>query len=432
MIRIPPSLRDVFPPAAVGTASNLGAAGLERDPRNDRQLRRWAPVRFVPFDYQEDIIAGLRNLAGTDQRLGMLMMPTGSGKTSTVAAALLRDMKSTDSADALIVWIAPQLELLAQAASAIERVWASGEGPDSLDILFLKSSTAPPNTGRPAVILATPLSAASFLQRNNLLHRAEYLVFDEAHHLGAERFGSAWRDLVSRATRNRLALGLSATPTRTVQASFSELEASLGNRIIYPKRLLPDPVATLTSRGVLSTVSFQAVQGIPAHCRAASRAMDAQKMLTSDPDYWLACVECAQAFGKPLIVYCPDRLSGSLFACHLRHIGVNAEYIDGDDAYSIRIAALERFRDGRTSVLVNVHLLLEGVDAPSASGALLTYRIQSEIRLSQVVGRVMRGSALGGTDAATVACADIDLVRQLSRGAHTRDFGAYWSRGVAV
>ncbi len=429
---IPPGLRDVIPAGISSHLSSSGAACGDRDPRQDRQFRRWASAAFVPFDYQADIIDGLVARAGTAEGVGMLMLPTGAGKTSTAVATVLRDLKSLQSTNALVIWIAPQVELLSQAAGSFERVWAAGEGPDSVDVQFHRSGADAPADGRPAVLLATPLAAAKFVQNHGLYDRVRYLVFDEAHHLGAERFGEAWRQLVQCSSSMRLAMGLSATPTRSEGATFADLEDALDRRIFYPQKLLPDPAAMLTARGVLAEVAFRLVPGIPAHCARFDRADDAFKALTGEPDYWMSCIQCAAEFRSRLIVYCPERSSGKLFAAHLRAIGVAAEYIDGDDSYGSRIAALERFRDGRTSVLVNVQLLLEGIDAPAAAGALITYPIQSAIRLSQIVGRVMRGTVLGGTRAATVLCANPSTLSQLQGAIRNSDYGGYWSRGIAL
>lgn len=428
---IPPALRDVIPAKVDRFPANLGPAGEDPDPRRDRQLRRWSPTIFAPFDYQEQVISGLLRLAETDRVTGMLMLPTGAGKTSTAAATVLRDLRRTGDNDAMLIWIAPQVELLAQAASAIERVWAAGEGPDSLDIAFCRSTANPPKPGRPSVVLSTPLVAERFVTRHDLSSRVHYLVFDEAHHLGAEKFDQSWGRLKGMSPKMRIALGLSATPTRSETATFATLSNALDGKVFYPKALLPNPIVTLTQRGVLARVSFESVRGVPAHCARLERPEDVTRALTGDPDYWMACVTCVKDFAKPMIVYCPERGSARLFVAHLRSIGVEAEYLDGDDSYGVRIATLERFRDGQTKVLVNVQLLLEGIDAPSAAGALITYPIQSSIRLSQIAGRVMRGTALGGTSTATVFCVTEKMVNELRSLCVSGDYGAYWTRGVA-
>lgn len=429
---IPPGLKSVIPDGISSFMPEDRGEAVDRDPRQNRQFRRWTASKFVALDYQADIIDGLLARAGTAEGTGMVMLPTGAGKTSTAVAAVLRDLRSVQSTEAIVVWIAPQVELLSQAAGTFERIWAAGEGPDSIDVLYCRSVAKPPTSERPAVLLATPLVASKYIQSHGLADRVRYLVFDEAHHLGAERFGAAWRELSCGSPSRRLALGLSATPIRSEGSRFGELESALDRRIFYPKRLLPDPAATLTARGVLAELDFQLVSGVPSHSARIERSDDATKVLTAEPEYWMACVKCAAECRAGLFVYCPDRASARLFTAHLRAIGVSAEYVDGEDSYGVRIAAMERFRDGRTSVLVNVQLLLEGIDAPSAAAALVTYPIQSEIRRSQIVGRVMRGRALGGTSRATILCASRHMLLQMQGAVRNTDYGGYWSRGIAL
>ena len=77
---------------------------------------------------------------------------------------------------------------------------------------------------------------------------------------------------------------------------------------------------------------------------------------------------------------------------------MEAEYLDGKTPNALRFGILERFRNRETRVLVNVALLLEGVDCPAAEALVLTYPVRHAERLKQMVGRVLRGPAVGGTD----------------------------------
>jgi superfamily II DNA or RNA helicase len=398
-VLVPAALQSIIPKDVAEIEVNDGTSGSSRHERQDRQLRRWESVQFQPFDYQLDFVGGLLSqVRKSAPCVGMLLLPTGAGKTSTATQLLLKDMREQRNSDAVTIWIAPQLDLLLQAAETIERVWMAGEGPGSLDIRFVTGKSLPVTGGRPTVLLATPMSAANFVRVMHDSTKIQYLVFDEAHHLGAERFTNAWTDITSSAPELRFALGLSATPMRADDSSFNELHRALGNRLYFPQRLMPDPVSALIKRGVLSRVTVKMVKDIPHYCSdASSSAASVSGALTADSDYWSACISAAQNFDKSLIVYCPDRSSGKLFAAHLRATGVAAEFVDGSDDWGTRIAILERFRDRTTRVLVNVHLLLEGIDAPAAEGALVTYRIQSSVRLAQIVGRVMRGPTVGGT-----------------------------------
>ena len=55
---------------------------------------------------------------------------------------------------------------------------------------------------------------------------------------------------------------------------------------------------------------------------------------------------------------------------------------------------------------MNVALLIEGVDCPAAESVLLTYPLNSQLRLRQMIGRVLRGPSIGGTKECRVWAAE--------------------------
>lgn len=78
--------------------------------------------------------------------------------------------------------------------------------------------------------------------------------------------------------------------------------------------------------------------------------------------------------------------------------GVAADWISHTKGE--RDATLARFRAGELQVLVNVELLTEGVDLPAVQTVLLCRPTQSEVLLSQMIGRALRGPGVGGTEVA--------------------------------
>lgn len=63
---------------------------------------------------------------------------------------------------------------------------------------------------------------------------------------------------------------------------------------------------------------------------------------------------------------------------------------------------LQQFRDGAIDVLVNVRMLTEGTDVPSAKTVFLTRQTTSNILLTQMIGRALRGPRFGGTEDAHI------------------------------
>jgi len=429
-LRIPAPLARVIPPNICEATSNLGPYGIERTATFERQLRRWEGVGFDPFDYQREVIEGVCAELQQSQMVGMLVLPTGAGKTSVAVAIALRDLARR--ASGLVIWMAPQRELLQQAITCCERVWWSGAGPHSLDLKVLRGGNDRIDLGRHSVVFGTPITISRWLEREEAVGGITHAIFDEAHHLGAASYTSVWERIRTSAVGLRLALGLSATPMRADGTSFETMLRALDGRLMYPRSLSPGPIAALRSRGVLAEVCVRQIEKIPSYARGALLAAGNVEFLGSDADYWMACIDAVREAPGRLIVYCPTRALGELFSRHLTSIGDHSEFVDGEDALDTRIAVFERFRDGVTRIVVNVGLLLEGVDCPAADGAFVLHPIQSPTRLLQIAGRVMRGPAVGGTLSATIYCADTNAVRFFREISSDPDYAAFWETGIPL
>jgi superfamily II DNA or RNA helicase len=61
---------------------------------------------------------------------------------------------------------------------------------------------------------------------------------------------------------------------------------------------------------------------------------------------------------------------------------------------------LEAFRKGELDVVINVRMLTEGTDVPDVKTVFITRQTTSQILLTQMVGRALRGPKFGGTDKA--------------------------------
>ncbi len=428
-LKLPLALRGVVPEGCLQAPPNRGGRGAAPQAVYDLQLTRWGGRPFTPFDYQQDVIVGLTDRQRAGRVVGMLALPTGAGKTAVAAATVLQGL--AQSMHGLVLWIAPQRELLQQAVAAFERVWWSGSGPNSLGLEVVRPGVNCQMGRDCSVVFSTPASAARWLAESGRGSRVTHLVFDEAHHLGADFFSAVWDTARVESDQLRLVLGLSATPRRSDGHRAEALEEALDRTLFYPKVLAPSPVQALRSRGVLAALEVLDLPGIPRYAFDANgnAALDA---LVSDPDYWMACIEAARAEAGRVLVYCPTRESGQLFAVHLNALGEQAEFLDGEDSLDVRLAAFERFRDGHTRLLVNVGLLLEGVDCPSADAAVVTYSVGSVNRVLQIAGRVSRGPAVGGGRTARVVCADPRMTKLLRSQAADPDYLAAWTNGVPL
>ncbi len=86
---------------------------------------------------------------------------------------------------------------------------------------------------------------------------------------------------------------------------------------------------------------------------------------------------------------------------------VNSDYIVSDVKDMVtgvtlsskeNIEKIQRFRDGKLNVLINVNILTEGTDLPKVKTVFLTRPTKSTILMTQMMGRALRGVKAGGTE----------------------------------
>ena len=102
------------------------------------------------------------------------------------------------------------------------------------------------------------------------------------------------------------------------------------------------------------------------------------------------------------------RKSILFFGCSIEHsrlvssllkimYGIKSSYVDSKLDSGSRAHAIEGFRDGRIAVLCNYDILTAGFDAPDVDCVFVGRPIRSTLLYTQMIGRGMRGTRLGGT-----------------------------------
>jgi DNA repair protein RadD len=383
------------PPGAFGNET-IVRANSDRASSFPRQiqLRRYGK-KVDLFPYQRSIVDHICSVAQAEKFEGLVTLPTGAGKTITAVASILKYLNAAQSTQA-VLWIAPQHELLRQAMTSFRDLWGHLESPGDLDLHYLRTETVVDCMERNVVYFATPSAAEKVLAGSGLFPHV--IVFDEAHHVAAETFLRAWCTFVS--TSNcRIALGLSATPIRNNYDEQPGLVDAFGGNLIVPRQLMPAPVAKLRDDGVLSKPVFHLIPGVRDYDRELpGKPARIIKHLVRSQLRWDALIRVITEVQGLTVVYAPNRDYGKSITKHLVYLGVAAEYIDSETSLSSRIESIDRFNAGQTMVLVNVSLLIEGVDFPSAENVVLCYPVRSPIQLAQIVGRSLRGPSVGGDE----------------------------------
>lgn len=391
---------------------------------------RSAPSKKTPAPHQGAALANLHRWyrdMKAEEKGGILVLPTGGGKTFTAVHFLCTGPISDGYK---VLWLAHTHHLLEQAFySFAPGVLGHVREPKSSLMLRVVSGTL--GHFPPRDIKATDDVLIATLQTITNAHRERldqlrafiksaggklFVVFDEAHHSPAPSYRKLLLDLREEGAP---ALGLTATPTYSDETKKGWLKK------LFPQGILAQARASdLIAQGILARPHFERAQtsivpkfdepdyqkwlgtyrDIPEDvidhlARNAERnAMIARTYADNRKRYgktiiftdrWFQCEAIVQALAKLRVkadaVYSHvDAPLGSVDARRRRGRDENAK-------------VLERFRNNEIDVLVNVRMLTEGTDLPDAQSVFLTRQTTSQILLTQMVGRALRGPKFGGT-----------------------------------
>ncbi len=342
-----------------------------------------------PFEHQSEAV-----LAWRERGRGVVVLPTGAGKTHVAVMAIERIGRS-----ALV--LVPTLELLSQWAGALALAFGvdvgrySGEAHDLRDLTVATYASACRHVG-------------SFGQRFGLV------VFDECHHLTAERYS-----LAARLSIAPYRLGLTATPGEADEAAMGALVGP----VVFRREIDQMAGETLSEYEVVTVH----VELDPAERLAYDEAraeyigfLRDNDLRVGSPSGWRTFLEVAHrsAIGRrAYLAYRRQKAlaqgaagkSRALERILENHPGERTLIFtdDNDTAYRVsrellvpaltyqtrkdeRKAFLDAFRDGTLPVLATSRVLNEGVDVAEAAVAVVWSGTGSVREHVQRLGRILR------------------------------------------
>lgn len=367
-------------------------------------------VENVPlYDFQKDAVNALkRHFVDNDCKDGMLVMPTGSGKSRTATYFLIKEMVSREYQ---IIWLAHRHMLIDQAADCFYRFAGLSkiENPKIKDYRIscisgehLRMS----QVDKHEVIVA---SIASICRNKDHLRRIlknkVMIVVDEAHHAFAPTYQETIK-FIKKCRKNVKLLGLTATPIRANEDDSNVLLKLFGNNIIYNIAL-----SDLIAKGILATPKFirketgeefepqisldegrliRKYGELPETLVSKIASSNTRNKLIVD-EY----VKNKSLYGKTLI------FAMNILHCRFlyeelrkRHVKCGLIYSGKEDNSIV----INDFQTNRYDVLINVNIMTEGTDVPDIQTVFLTRPTQSESLLMQMIGRGMRGISANGTE----------------------------------
>lgn len=394
----------------------------------------------TPREHQTKAHKEMNKFFLQDQKsAGILVLPTGGGKTYTSVYWLLKNVISKNKK---VLWLADQGFLLEQARETFKEniLEVDSNRRTEINIRVVSGSDKHANPNQIAVsddiLLITSQTAISnwtdendtkfkkFVNENakdgNL-----FIVYDEAHHTPA--FGrrnlliggsEGKTGIIEKFPQTQL-LGLTATPTYTDKRQRGWLWEIFKDGIIYEiskkeledKKILASPVFIQEKTNFNLVLSDNDVdkliykhQELPSHIIEEIAKNEERNNFIAQ--YYL---DNKEKFGKTIIFldrwyqcktvenYINKKAGKEIAASVFSYVdgNKNIDYINNRKSNQNEIN-LERFKKGEIEVLINVKMLTEGVDVPDVKTVFLTRDTNSSILFTQMVGRALRGEGAGG------------------------------------
>lgn len=364
---------------------------------------------------------------------GLLVLPTGGGKTFTALRFLCRGPLSNGFK---VLWLAHTHHLLEQALASLEReVGQIGEPKDKLHVRMVSGTPGHSEVAdikpQDDVIIAT-LQTITRAYSNEHPSLSAWLaaagdrlvvVFDEAHHAPAYSYRTLLQQLRERQPGVYL-LGLTATPVYGSEGQDGWLPRLFPSGILYQTTaqklmavgILAQPVFEEYATNVNVQFDEREYKKWLGTYRDLPEEIVSQLALNRGRNQLIAStyVQNKDRYGKTIIFvdrwYQCEMLREMLVSRGVRadvvysHVTVDhggpevRNRRTSDDNHQV----LERFRKGELDVLINVRMLTEGTDVPDVSTVFITRQTTSHILMTQMIGRALRGQRFGGTEKAFV------------------------------
>jgi superfamily II DNA or RNA helicase len=308
---------------------------------------------------REAIIEGFR-----EYQKQLAVISTGGGKT-IVFASLAQHYQPRRT-----LVLAHREELISQAVDKIEKATGLHAGVEMAD------STA----SLDAPVVVGSIQTLMREQRRNRWPRDHFglVVVDECHHALSDSYVSVLRHFDSFAH----VLGVTATPDRGDRRSLGQYFENIPFEIGLFDLIRQNWLAPIK----VKTVPLEIGLG---KCRTTAGDYNAEDVGHALEPYLerIANVLYEHRHRKILVFLPLVSISQDLARlCRLR--GIRAEHIDGQSRD--RAAILDRFKQGKTTLLANAMLLTEGYDEPSIDCVVCLRPTQVRSLYSQIVGRGTR------------------------------------------
>lgn len=382
-----------------------------------------------PYPFQEEAYKELNKFYDNNSnKKGLLILPTGAGKTFTSVSWLLRNVVNKKRK---IIWLTHRHELLEQVANEVGKLCYSNILPnrenEKISVHLISGS---PYDGVVRLDKNDDIVIASVQTLNRNLDQFYekylkynddlFLVIDEAHHATARTYRSLI-DKIENSCQKFNILGLTATPYRTAEKEKSYLSKIFDAKPIYTKDL-----RDLIIQKILANPKFVPVETNLTFSKKDFTEEELQLLQSNfdlpenikkkiiqrkDRDHLIVkhYIENREIY-KNTLVFALDQHHAIQLHELFKTNGVKSNYVISGTQTELGISkdkehnklAINEFRESRLETLVNVNILTEGTDLPKTQTVFLTRPTKSKTLMTQMVGRALRGTKAGGTEDAYI------------------------------
>lgn len=350
---------------------------------------------------------------------GLVVLPTGGGKTETAVRWVLKNVINHNKK---VIWLAHRRELIEQAFASVEKnaITALVDKRKHFNCRIISGEHGSASTieRNDDFIVASKDSlyrGLHHLEEKWLkYHKEVFLVIDEAHRATAKTYRKIMESIDKSAKKFQV-IGLTATPFRTAQYEKGLLKKVFQNDIVYQVSL-----RTLISRGILAQPILKTLQTYINVADDVSeeeaQLIEKKDTIPSDIAKFISknkvrnnrivqeYIDNKDEYGKTLI-FAVSQTHAVVLNKLFQERGILSEYVisNGTDLFGKGIISdsnkekIKRFKENELDVLINVNILTEGTDIPDTQTVFLTRPTTSEILMTQMVGRALRGEQAGGT-----------------------------------
>jgi DNA repair protein RadD len=250
-----------------------------------------------------------------------------------------------------------------------------------------------------------------------LRKRIEVVLVDEAHKVLAPTYKEVTKSLIGDGTR---VVGLTATPGRSaIDAEQNKALADFFfNEIVSIDSGQEPVIAYLRKRKVLSEVTYERI-----YTELDFELSDADRIYLEKffdlPAGILKKIGSNDVRNVEILKRLQHECEAGgqiiFFACNVEHskfitamllyLGFKAAHVDGKTSRNRRHTIIDDFKRQNIQVICNFGVLSTGFDAPKTDVVFISRPTTSIVLYSQMVGRGLRGPAIGGT----ASCKIIDV-----------------------